>query len=87
MPRCNAPKKIFCGTGLPTVICKNQPLVPQLNLGGKACARTAPWFRGQTLLVPGHTGELGLVCTHSIPIRGKQPFQTYCDYSKKKNLI
>ena len=43
----------FRGTGLPTVMRKNQPLVPRSNFGGKACARTSPWFRGQTLLVPG----------------------------------
>ena len=55
MPRRNAPeKKISRSTGLPTVVRKNQPLVPRSNFGGKACARTAPWFRGQTLLVPGH---------------------------------
>ena len=41
---------------LPTVVRKNQPLVPRSNFGGKVCARTAPWFRGQTLLVPGHGG-------------------------------
>ena len=35
---------------------KNRPLVPRSNLGGKVCARTNPWFRGQTLLVPGHGG-------------------------------
>ena len=43
-------------SGLPTVMRKNQPLVPRSNFGGKVCARTAPWFRGQTLLVPGHGG-------------------------------
>ena len=46
----------FRGTGLPTAVRKNQPLVPRSNLGGKECARTDPWFRGQTLLVPGHGG-------------------------------
>ena len=57
MPRRNARKFFFFrGTGLPTVVRKNQPLVPRSNFGGKACARTAPWFRGQTLLVPGHGG-------------------------------
>ena len=57
MPRRNAPE-IFSprGTGLPTVMRKNQPLVPRSNFGGKACARTAPCFRSQTLLVPGHGG-------------------------------
>ena len=48
--------RIFRGTGLPTAVRKNQPLVPRSNLGGKVCARTDPWFRGQTLLVPGHGG-------------------------------
>ena len=46
----------FRGTGLPTAVRKNQPLVPRSNLGGKVCARTNPWFRGQTLLVLGHGG-------------------------------
>ena len=46
----------FRGMGLPTAVRKNQPLVPRSNLGGKVCARTDPWFRGQTLLVPGHGG-------------------------------
>ena len=49
-------KFFFRGTGLPTAVRKNQPLVPRSNLGGKVCARTDPWFRGQTLLVPGHGG-------------------------------
>ena len=49
-------KFFFRGMGLPTVMRKNQPLVPRSNFGGKACARTAPWFRGQTLLVLGHGG-------------------------------
>ena len=49
----------FRGTGLPTVMRKNQLLVPRSNFEGKACARTAPWFRGQTLLVPGHGGGEG----------------------------
>ena len=47
------------GTGLPTAVRKNQPLVPRSNLGGKVCARTNPWFRGQTLLVLGHGGGGG----------------------------
>ena len=46
----------FRGTGLPTAVRKNQPLVPRSNLGGKVCARTDPWFRGQTLPVLGHGG-------------------------------
>ena len=46
----------FPGTGLPTAVRKNQPLVPRSNFGGKVCARTDPWFRGQTLLVPGQRG-------------------------------
>ena len=40
------------------VIHKRQPMVPCMNFGGKAFARTAPWFRGQTLLVPGHGGGI-----------------------------
>ena len=34
--------------------------------GGKVCARTAPWFRGQTLLVLGHGGQ-GAGMTRSFP--------------------
>ena len=49
-----AGKFFFRGTGLPTVMRKNQPLVPRSNFGGKACARSARWFRGQTLSVPRH---------------------------------
>ena len=53
----NAPENFFFrGTGLPTAVRKNQPLVPRSNLGAKVCSRTDPWFRGQTLLVPGHGG-------------------------------
>ena len=52
----------FRGTGLPTAVRKNQPLVPRSNLGGKVCTRTNPWFRGQTLLVPGHGGGGGYQC-------------------------
>ena len=51
-----AGKFFFRGTGLPTAVRKNQPLVPRSNLGGKVCARTNPWFRGQTSLVLGHGG-------------------------------
>ena len=50
----------FRGTGLPTAVRKNQPLVPRSNFGGKVCARTDPWFRGQTLPVPGHGGGGGI---------------------------
>ena len=57
MSRRNAPENFFFrGTGLPTAVRKNQPLVPRSNLGGTVCARTNPWFRGQTLLVLGHGG-------------------------------
>ena len=56
VPAQRAGKCFFRGTGLPKAVCKNQPLVPRSNLGGKVCARTDPWFRGQTLLVPGHGG-------------------------------
>ena len=56
MFRRNAPENFFRGTGLPTVMRKNQPLVPWSNFGGKVCARTARWFCGQTLPVPGHGG-------------------------------
>ena len=51
--------------GLPTVMRKNQPLVPRSNFRGKAYTRTAPWFRGRTLPVPGHGGEG--TCPHSSP--------------------
>ena len=40
-------------------VCKNQPLVPRSNFGGKVCARTDPWFCGQTLPVLGHGGGGG----------------------------
>ena len=56
MPAQRAGKFVFRSSGLPTFMRKNQPLVPRSNFGGKACARTAPWFRGQTLLVLGHGG-------------------------------
>ena len=46
-PAQRAGKFFFRGTGLPTAVRKNQPLVPRSNLGGKVCARTNPWFRGQ----------------------------------------
>ena len=49
------------GTGLPTVMRKNQPPVPRSKFWGEMCARTAPWFRGQTLLVPGHGGGGGFL--------------------------
>ena len=58
MPWRNTPENFFRGTGLPTVMRKHQPLVPRSNFGGKVCARTAPWFRSQTLLVPGHGGGI-----------------------------
>ena len=59
VPAQRAGKFFFRGTGLPTAVRKNQPLVPRSNLGGKVCARTNPWFRGQTLLVLGHGGGGG----------------------------
>ena len=62
VPAQRAGKFFFRGTGLPTAVRKNQPLVPRSNLGGKVCARTNPWFRGQTLLVLGHGGG-GYICT------------------------
>ena len=61
VPAQRAGKFFFRGTGLPTAVRKNQPLVPRSNLGGKVCARTNPWFRGQTLLVLGHGGG-GYMC-------------------------
>ena len=57
-----AGKFFFRGTGLPTVMRKNQSLVPRSNFVGKTCARTAPWFRGQTLPVPGHRAGGCNVC-------------------------
>ena len=42
------------------VMRKNQPLVSRSNFWGEMYARTAPWFRGQTLLVPGHGGGGGV---------------------------
>ena len=58
----------FRGTGLPTAVFKNQPLVPRSNLGGKVCARTDHWFRGQTLLVPGHGGGEGTLVQPACPV-------------------
>ena len=65
-----AGKKFFRGTRLPTVMRKNQPLVPRSNFGGKACARTARWFRGQTLPVPGHRGGGGTTQRAQNNVRG-----------------
>ena len=59
VPAQRAGKFFFRGTGLPTAVRKNQPLVPRSNLGGKVCTRTDPWFRGQTLPVLGHGGMIG----------------------------
>ena len=59
VPAQRAGKFFFRDTGLPTAVRKNQPLVPRSNFGGKVCARTDPWFRGQTLPVPGHGGGGG----------------------------
>ena len=56
LPPATRRKIFFRGTGLPTAVRKNQPPVPRSNFGGKVCARTDPWFRGQTLPVPGHGG-------------------------------
>ena len=44
-------KEFFRGTGLLTVVHKNQTLVPRSNFGGTVCARTKPW-----LPVPGQRG-------------------------------
>ena len=64
MSRRNALENFFFrGTALPTAVRKNQPLVPRSNLGGKVCARTDPWFRGQTLPVLGHGGGGVHSCT------------------------
>ena len=54
-----AGKFFFRGTGLPTAVRKNQPLVPRSNFGGKVCVKTDPWFCGQTLPVRGHGGGGG----------------------------
>ena len=46
---------------------------PRSNLGGKWCGRTAPWFRGPTLLVLGHGGGGGEgISKHppSLPLQG-----------------
>ena len=67
VPAQRAGKFFFRGTGLPTAVRKSQPLVPRSNLGGKVCARTDPWFHGQTLLVPGHGGGEGII-PHNSPI-------------------
>ena len=56
VPAQRAGNFFFRGTGLPTAVRKNQPLVPRSNFGGKVCARTARWFRGQTLPVLRHGG-------------------------------
>ena len=46
----NAPENFFSAVrGCATTVRKNQPLVPWSNFGGKVCAGTEPWFRGQTL--------------------------------------
>ena len=42
VPAQRAGKCFFRGTGLPTAVRKNQPLVPRSNFGGKVCARTDP---------------------------------------------
>ena len=81
MPWRNTLEKFFRGTGLPTVMRKNRPLVPRSNFWGKACARTAPWFRGQTLPVPGHGGggvppASSLLTTWSLPRTSKTPVCT-----------
>ena len=60
VPAQRAGNFFFRGTGLPTAVRKNQPLVPRSNFRGKVCARTDPWFRGQTLPVPGHGGGGGV---------------------------
>ena len=39
MPRRNVPENFFRGTGLPTVMRKNRPLVPGSNIAGS-------WARG-----------------------------------------
>ena len=67
-PAQRAGKSFFCGTGLLTVMRKNQHLVPRSNFGLKACARTAPWFRGQTLLFLGHAGGGGGYPFLSLPV-------------------
>ena len=41
MPWRNAPGIFFRGTGLPTVMRKNKPLVPRSNFGGE-CAQEPP---------------------------------------------
>ena len=41
MPWRNVPENFFRGTVLPTVMRKNQPLVPRSNFGGK-CAQEPP---------------------------------------------
>ena len=94
MPRCNAPracpgamrrKFFFRGTGLPTVMRKTQPLVPRSNFGGKACARTARWFRGQTLPVPGHGGGTpGSTNRHTQPSWNLPPLPLFFFLSYKR---
>ena len=71
----------FRGTGLPTAVRKNQPLVPRSNLGGKVCARTNPWFRGQTWLVLGHGGGGYLHITSPFEFKGC----SRCVWSQKNN--
>ena len=78
----------FHGTGLPTVMRKNQPLVPRSNFGGKACARTAPWFRSQTLLVLGQGG--GGLSTFVVHVSTKKKSSSWdivaVNASRKKNI-
>ena len=73
MPRRHAPENFPRCTGLPTVMRKKQPLVPRSNFGGKVCARTAPWFRGQALPVPRYGGggtKLIRACLDLVVVNG-----------------
>ena len=74
MSRRNALENFFFrGTALPTAVRKNQPLVPRSNLGGKVCARTDPWFRGQILPVLGHGGGGGVPTGLLFPLSWHPP--------------
>ena len=59
MPRRNAPEKNFPRYGAAHGRAQEPTPGSAVKFWGKVCARTAPWFRGQTLLVPGHGGGGG----------------------------
>ena len=78
VPAQYAGKIFFHRMGLPTVMRKNQPLVPWSNFGGKAYARTAFWLPSNIAGSRARGGGVGM---------SFDAFCLWCNYVLVKGVV